>query len=427
MFDNKTAQPKEAWVYPIHDSHHLLTQHGHKTLLDQIKHTVISRSKSPNDTEQELEMIEQHYDACYEDLLHRYAQFVQCLSEPGLHWEEFTLTRSLARVNAVLRIVADQLPRLAQAKPMMGGVEKIFFAVFSASLLYEVGRVCENRIVHLCNAKGEFIDIWDPLAGPIEDYTHFKVRVSQNWHPALMQPLTICFARSIMPKIGMLWLSDSSETMQWWFKLLIDLEAGFSEHDIAFKWEDCERMIVQTELESLNVDRTLPQETLAAETFWEWVQEQLAKGNDFINSQGALAHVTHDAVLLDQDLVFDEFMKSQTSYTDKVVLMKQFNYLGIAAKSGSDFRVIKYYGSYPKDGSKSNTGTLFGHAPGAIKSGHDSTINALSIDKSAIEGAHAYAQSQHVRPASDESWVNRFFARFFSALSISGYDHTQQP
>ena len=83
MFDNKTAQPKEAWVYPIHDSHHLLTQHGHKTLLDQIKHTVISRSKSPNDTEQELEMIEQHYDACYEDLLHRYAQFVQCLSEPG--------------------------------------------------------------------------------------------------------------------------------------------------------------------------------------------------------------------------------------------------------------------------------------------------------------------------------------------------------
>ena len=426
MFENKQVRSKEAWLYPVHPSTHLLSQPSHKKLLDSIKEIVISNSKSKQDTDQESEMIEQHYDICYEELLHRYAQFVQSLSEPGISHDESMLNRSLARLYSVLTMVGGQLPQIAEARPMMGGVEKIFFAVFSASLLYEVGRVCENRVVHLCNATGEYIDLWDPLVGPVEGYTHYKVRYSQNWRKDLMKPLTICYARSIMPKVGMLWLADSAETMQWWFKLLTDLQAGFTELDVTFDMEECLRHMSQLTFEALDQDKTIPKETVVGEAFWVWLQEQLAKGGNNINSHGALAHVTEEGILLDYDVVFDEFLNSQSQYNDKVVLVTQFNYLGLAAKSGGDLKVKKYFGTFD-DGKARATSTLFGHAHSNENKGTQSTINAVVISKSCVEGAYQFVHSESMRPSSQSSWVNQFFSRFLGMMNVSGLDHTQQP
>ena len=351
---------------------------------------------------------------------------MQSLDEPGNNQNESMLNRSLARLYSVLTMVGDQLKNLAESRPQMGGVEKIFYAVFSASLLYEVGRVCENRVVHLCNAKGEYIDVWDPLVGAIEGYTHFKVRFSQNWRKDLMKPLTICYARSIMPKVGMLWLADSAETMQWWFKLLTDLQAGFTEFDVTFDMEECLRHMSKISFDVLDYDKVFSKETAAGEAFWVWVQEQLAKGGN-INQNGSLAHITEDGILLDYDVVFDAFINAQDQYTDKVVVVKQFNYLGIAAKSGGDLKVKKYFGTFD-DAKSSATSTLFGHAHGNEKSkGTQSTVNAVIVSPSAVEGAYQFVHSESMRPSSQSSWVNQFFSRFLGMMSVSGFDHTQQP
>ena len=188
------------------------------------------------------------------------------------------------------------------------------------------------------------------------------------------------------------------------------------------------REIRQIEFEPLDDKKSLPKETIAGEAFWAWMQEQLAKGGSNINHSGALAHVTEDGILLDADLVFDEFVKSQSQYTDKVVVMRQFNYLGISAKSGSDFKTKKYFGSYDQKQSQGGA-TLFGHTHHQSHSNRSgqSTINAIVVSPAAVEGAYQFVHSEHVKPTTQASWVSQFFARFMSMLNVSGFDHTQQP
>ncbi len=425
MFQEKSNQshPKEAWLYPIYPSTQLLSMLGHKNLLEQIQQLIMSRCKSPNDPDDVSQMIDQYYGVCYDDLFHRYAQFVQCLNEPGLHWEEFMLNRALIRVSATLKMTSGHLPQLAKAYPRLGGVEKILYAIVSATLLYELGRVCENRVIHLCNHKGEFIDIWDPLTGPIDASSNFKVRYEKNWQKSLLGPLTVCYSRSVMPKVGMLWLADSPDLLDWWFKLLLDPEEGYSEFGIKFDFDELARNMARTELESLPVERRASQNMLAGEAFWQWLNDALADGRVRYNQDNAYAHMTSEGLLLDHERAIEEFLLAQGNFTDKAAILKQIRQLGVAEKNGSDLRFSKYLLSYPgTDAQKS--ATLFGHGHQ-----HDThrVVNGILIQASSLQHGHHMPQSEHVQATSQVSWVNQFFQRFLDLVNISGFDHTRQP
>lgn len=421
MFQEKNHQtsPQEAWLYPVYPSTQLLSLMGHKQLLDSIQQSIMSECKSPNDSSKESAMIEQYYDVCYDDLFHRYTQFVQCLSEPRLHWEEFMVNRSFARVASTLKILGHHIPQVAKAHPRLGGVEKVLYAVVSATLLYEVGRVCENRVVHLCNHQGDFIDVWDPLTGPIESSSSFKIRFEQNWQPDLLGPLTICYARSIMPKIGMLWLADSPELFNWWFKLLQDPEAGYSEFGMHFSISRCQELMKEIALEALPVDRRLSHNHMAGEHFWQWLNEALENGRIRYNQADAYAHMTKDGLLLDYERAIEEFMSVQGRFADKGAIARQLRNMGVTGHSGSDFRVVQYMLSYP--GGQTQSSSLFRQESSAQQ------FSGIIIHSASLQhGAHMPA-SEHVSPAATGSWVSEFFQRFINLINASGFDHTRQP
>ena len=407
IFDAKNI-PQEARLYRILDEQDLLTRRNCKSAIEHIIDrifSIIEVSRHPTDSDY---MRDSFFEACYLELIYDYAKFVQMLPDVGLSVDVPLLERGLARASAMLAWFCPQAEALAARNPELGGVQKLVYVVFSAALLYEVGMLEQERVVHLTNHFGHFIQRWDPLMGPMQGGSHFKIRYRTGWAESLKTPLTHCFAKQLMPSIGVLWISDSPKALALWFVLLNDVTEGWNTYGLQFSWEEIEQLMQSYLQYPEEVETNIAEETLWGEIFWDWIKHSIKNNEMSMNHHEASAHVTEHGLILDADAVYENFNKYMGQSMNKVVVYQQFNYMGFTKLSGQDTKFQKYFSEYP-----GHAKNMASHMFSAPRSGAKHVISPGIL----VDQAHGLLdlpspEGQYVASALPESWLAQFSSRF---------------
>lgn len=413
--------PQEGMLYRIMTENELLMRSNCKSSIDRVIRLVYESLEAVQHADDTPGMGERFFEICYLELIYDYAKFVQTLPEPGVSDEVPMLERGLARAAATLQWFQPHLEGMAKQNPALGGLQKLVYVVFSSALLYELGAVEQERMIHLCNAQGHFISRWDPLMGYMEAATHYKIRYRTGWHDSLKEPLTHCLAKQLMPSIGLLWLSDSQDSLRLWFSLLTDCSEAWLEYGLSFAHADIES-VMQEHLKTIDaIDKKVPDDTLLGEIFWDWLKHALSSGSLRVNEHGSDVHVLSDGLLLDVDLLFDKFSKYLSTDINKITVFQQFNHMGLIRISGEDFQLGKYFSEYSTSGNAlhGSVNNLFG-SQAAAQNVKRRMIQGILIDQAhALIALKQFGTVSSVNNVSPVSWLASFMNRFKQNALVS--------
>lgn len=405
--------PQEVMLYRVLAENDLLLRVNCKASIDKIialVYEMLAKVAHSDDTES---MGERFFEVCYLELIYDYAKFVQSLPEAGRTDDIPMLERGLARAAATLQWFQPQIEALSTAHPQLGGVQKLVYVIFSSALLYEIGSIEQERVIHLCNAQGHFIGRWDPLMGHMDSATHYKIRYRVGWNEELKTPLTHCLAKKLMPTVGLLWLSDSQASLSLWFSLLNGPVDAWLDYGFDFSLEQID-ILMQEYLKNIQaVDKQVSDDTLLGEIFWDWLKRSMDDALLNVNHHGADVHVLEDGLLLDVDLIYDKFKKYFATDINKTVLMQQFNHMGIADISGDTMKVEKYVSAYPlESGVSGSVKNLFGDRSSSHNVQHG-VIQGLMVNQAhALVSMRHYGTIAHVSNTNPVSWLSSFMSRF---------------
>lgn len=319
-----------AHLYPILTTDELLVHPKRKFLLEKIKHNTY--------------LDDSNYELLYQPLISQLVEFVQMLPYHTGGIPGSLMDYSLERAELALRLYHQQMPD--DPNPLEA------YALFSAALLQDVGKVMSQQKIMICNEAGVVSAEWLVCEGTlVSKGEYYKIRVLENELVGLAQAVTPILARQIMPPLGFAWIWDNHFVFRLWLAMLTGEGSSIGGMlieilQLVYKMLDSEHL--KNNLPPLAIEITDPEETALGEAFLAWLKEQLRQGA-IINDPASPAHILSTGDLfLEAPLLFKNFCESYSRRVDWVVVAKQFNYLGLTKLSGSDVKFDQYYAKYPE-------------------------------------------------------------------------------
>jgi hypothetical protein len=327
--------PKEATIYRVLDADKLLGTNSHKKILERIS--------------KDLAGCNEKYNILYLPLIEGFAQYVQTLRDVSKKNNYRMLNLGLERAEFITtEFVKNKGDKYDHT---------YVFAVFSATLLLDIGRIDFLRRIHICNQDGAFIGEWEPILGQsiYKVAKYYKIRESVEEHIAMHNLISPILAANIVPAIGMVSLRNNQQLFAWWLAFLAKNENGkdaFANEMKIYNKKFLEKHTKQ-KLDDVS-DEILKSEKLAdSEKFWAWLKDKLKEDKSKVNAKDSKAHKVADGVYIDIESYAKEFCDKYSSKAASYALLaKQFNSLGVAKLSGADLQFEKHFGS--KGGYKSS-------------------------------------------------------------------------
>src|SRR3989338_9902095 len=194
---------EEGYLLPVLSGDELLFGHRHKGLMRQFRDLV--------------EMSDADFACTYGELLENFMEFVQILPHKSNGILGSLLNYSLARTSAVFQKYCQL--RKSQTTPLLK------FAVFSAALLKDVGRVISNQRIMETDEEGAFQKEWNPLSGPLVGQTKFyKMYPISASYLRIETEVTPLLARQLISRDAFLWLSSDWSVFSDWLAALLSQE-----------------------------------------------------------------------------------------------------------------------------------------------------------------------------------------------------------
>jgi len=343
----------------------------------------------------------------YRPLIINYMQFVQHLAPPHQtqqvaksSWFHWRFTRSARALMGFVHQVEQTQGEIFDSAAW----QRTFFAVFSASLLFEIGRACQHRQVHLTDKSGVFQARWLPQSGAISQQgSYYKVRYAASLPDALVQPLTVQYATQVLGAIGVAWLTEDPVLLSAWFKALVFEEELFGVFRIDYEIERYAHFLSHYEMEEAIYE--FPEETLEGERYWAWLKEEIKReeAQEKLDEQERLAYEVEEGQLVRQNVAVSRYLKSYGRQVMAGVLVAQFNHLGIAQLSGQDFAYSAWFGRQVHQAAPAAGGLFDGAPQQQIKAGSVSqqqNIEGVVLDRhlakpTATKSAVAMPQSAY--------------------------------
>lgn len=326
---------EEGYLLSVLKRDELLFSHRHKGLLRQFFDL--------------SELSQEDFDASYGALLKNFMEYVQVLPHKTSGIMGSMLNYGLARASAVFQKYC-QLRKL-QTTPLLK------FAVFSAALLKDIGRVMTNQRIILTDENGEFLRDWNPMSGSMIGQAKFyKMYPIAAMYLRIEAEVTPLIARQLIPKDIFLWLSSDLAVFSDWLAALLNQE-GVGSKEITWilmliKRDDI--IAILNSLDGAAIDMTLPPATEYAEAFLKWLKEMIAKGELQINTDTAGLHVVPEGLLI-ENKIFKQFVDlCQMPINFQIVYAQFGNLMGIVKKSGSDFLHAAYFSPGETGGGKTS-------------------------------------------------------------------------
>jgi hypothetical protein len=303
----------ERSIFPIISAEALLSSIKRKELLASIK----TAANIP----------EEHFDALYNELIHNFTNFVQILPVNNEARLGSLIDEALWRGLYALQLMQQQNAEEEGDDPLMN------YVLFSASLMFDVGCVTEERTVIISDQQGNFIRQWEPHVGPmVKADGYYRIRRAGGMPPWLCRKTTALYARQLMPLIGFNWIAQDNNAFNTWLALLNYDKEGAGSLRVYFDTFDR----AQKMLEDLKIQQDIYDELKAkaiedkenelAEDFIGWVKENVKKGAFKVNAPGAPIHKTKTGTVI----VADTYKKFAAVRNVNVqTLLKQLKNLGV--------------------------------------------------------------------------------------------------
>ena len=276
------------------------------------------------------------YDALYVKLLHQYAHFVQSLQVPGDKHGACQLDRSLRRAYGLIR---DCAPKVMANNGFGFDADRLMFALFSAALLFGVGRTFQDRVVEICDPKGIYIKTWYPNSGFMPKGC-YKVRAIKSQAEDYVEMMHYVYAQHIMPSLGLSWLMEDQKLFLMWVAALKNIKSGFTDLEIDLDVDKLAKGVGEDMDFEKEVRSNQPVELMEAERFLAWLKEQIAKDSSLINKQGSGLYHIDQGLLIELDKYIDSYLKDRGLNIDGKMLKGQFEKLGIATASSTYSQVL---------------------------------------------------------------------------------------
>ena len=291
---------------------------------------------------------DEHFQVSYHLLIRRYAEYVQALPKSLSRKLGSLLNDSLLRATGVLKAYVDLHK---QASPLQR------YAIFSAILLRDAGRVFTRYMIILVDKEGKHLRYWDPMQGPMsqqEEGCYYKLVPLQVNQTRLNEPLSIMIAPELMSPESYEWLTGDRAVFVEWLDLMVS--SGMKTGELTYFYE----MFVEEELEDgydfgeLH-DLEVPQEKAPAsemvDQFLEWLNESLEHGDLDVISNDPDCHIIDGGSFIETHTL--EKFERLYKYPNNSVYYAIGNLLGAPEKGGNDFCHAKFY-----KGSVSGFGSL---------------------------------------------------------------------
>lgn len=267
------------------------------------------------------------------------------------------------------------------------------YAVYTASLLFDVGKIAAKLIVTL-RQHTKKLKVWNPFDGSMLKFSsHYSYDFAiENWD-SLRRQVTPMLAKQLMPEAGFGWLSTDKDILNSWLALLQEdyrqvsawlsfiprADAELFDHyfknyekDLAEKvkhdklavFKDPSLALKSTEISKTPMGKTsglfstgggeglgmqVAQTTekaamsaVAGEAFLQWLKKNLANGNLSVNLPNSGVHVTTVGVLL-LEKVFQDFVKANPVYQNWRDVKHQFEQLEVARQSADQQQAFRHY------------------------------------------------------------------------------------
>lgn len=332
------AHPKlhtyeEGFLLPVLTADELLVSSRHKGLLRQVRDLCVEFSQSD-------------FDHSFGLLLHYFIEFVQLLPQESNGIMGSLLNTSLARaVTTIQKYVQFR----KNASPLLK------FAVFSAALLKDIGRVISNQRIVLTDEAGELFRDWNPFSGSMVGQSEFyKMYPISAKYLKIEKEATPLLARQLIAPDVFLWLSHDPVVFADWLAALLG-EPGVGSKEISLAISRTKRediLAILNGLDSAPVEMIEPPEKYA-DDFYRWLKEGIEKGEIEVNTDKASVHVVNEGVLIEKKLFkqFADLMKLPVNFS--VVYVQFGNLMGIPKKGGNDYLHAAYFS--PSEGASSFT------------------------------------------------------------------------
>ncbi len=274
---------------------------------------LLSENKRPEliaDLAQLSEFESSSFDTLCKRLLHNFANRCQRLPESTVYFSQLGgfLDHSLQRTHAAMHLFRQYLVANPEA-PLTIEQQQWWYALFSASLLRGVGRLCLDYKVNRYTLKGQFLKQWEPLLetqGQVSQQVH--VEFATHTDRIFRHRLTLLLARLLMPDTGFEWLVSNQKILAIWLALLEEdeMKAGA----LGAILDRADSIAIQNELHTLPlqqptirperraavssfIDHTpenIPEkERFTAVEFMRWVTQALERGKFLLNRAPILA------------------------------------------------------------------------------------------------------------------------------------------
>lgn len=316
---------QEGYLLPVLGADELLFSSRHKGLLRQCR----DLAAIPEDD---------IYTRLYGRLIQQFFEFVQVLPQKPNGVLGSLLNYGLARASLVFQRFCQQ--RVKRITPLLK------YAVFSAALLKDVGKIISQQHIILADKDGNYLNDWNPLSGSMVGQSEFyKIYQIAHRYLRIESEVTPLLAQRIIPREAFLWLSSDLAVFSDWLAALLG-EEGVGGKEITWalsliKQEDFINTL--TTLDGASLELVASEETALAEAFLAWLKEKIASGELAVNTEDAGIHVVEDGVFLEKKL-FKQFCDiSHITANIQIVFMQFGNLMGIPKKCGSDFLHAKYF------------------------------------------------------------------------------------
>ncbi|MDP1573854.1 MAG: TraI domain-containing protein [Coxiellaceae bacterium] len=314
---------EEGYLLPVLTKDELLFSQRHKGLLRLVRDLA--------------EISDDDFNRSYGSVLQNFMEFTQVLPHKTSGILGSLLNYGLANGVAVFQKYC-QLRKL-QTNPLLK------FAVFTAALLHDLGRVLTNQRIVLVDENGDFIRDWNPFLGSmVGQAKFFKMYPIAASYLRLEKEVTPLFARQLIPVDCFLWLSSDPVIFSDWIAALLG-EEGVGAKEITFALALVKRddiIAVLTTLDGANTDMTAPIATELGEEFYRWLKKGLESGEIPVNTDDANVHSVAEGVLLEKAL-FKKFVEQSNLNVNFLTVYHQMADLMGLKKAGADFLNAVYY------------------------------------------------------------------------------------
>ena len=299
-----------------------------------------------NKIEELADLPDEHYNALYRQLIENFAEFVQILpTTPGNRLGGL-LGEGLGRAYLALKeLRSNKTPSLLDQNP------RYIYALFSSALLLDIAKPLDHYQCMISDEEGKAIRVWQPFAGSMVGQGEFyKLRKYAATGNAFQRHAVPLLAHAIMPPEAFAWLAEDHMILNLWLAQLQEESGGagglglYLQHILHEFHEEISGLELFL-LHSIKFGH--PPETEAGEKFLEWLQKGIKDEKINVNDMEGDVFVTAEGVFVAMDL-FRDFVSHYSTYRDYTVVYKQFNYLGLTAKSGNDYKHMQYFGEGPE-------------------------------------------------------------------------------